>query len=128
MAEVACCFPRRDSRLLARQMTQAMLMELERRNCWTLAEALGHPGPHRLQHFLSRGSWDHDAARDRLARWGLQVNSPRVKRCWPSTRGETRSPPPTAWARPASTPGPWAGWDCARSPSTSPTPRRAATR
>ncbi|WP_318215137.1 transposase [Streptomyces sp. SCL15-6] len=46
-----------------------MLMELERRNCWTLAEALGHDGPHRLQHFLSRGSWDHDLARDRLAAW-----------------------------------------------------------
>ncbi|MGP3985848.1 transposase [Streptomyces sp. 3N207] len=69
MAEVACCFPRRDWRLPARQMTQAMLMELERRNCWTLAEAPGRPGPHRLQHFLSRGSWDHEAARDRLARW-----------------------------------------------------------
>ncbi|MFC9626182.1 transposase [Streptomyces sp. NPDC056930] len=69
MAEVADCFPRRDSRLLAREMTEAMLMELERRNCWTLAEALGHDGPYRLQHFLSRGSWDHDLARDRLASW-----------------------------------------------------------
>ncbi|MFE7404423.1 transposase [Streptomyces sp. NPDC057557] len=69
MAEVADCFPRRDSRLLAREMTEAMLMELERRNCWTLAEALGHDGPYRLQHFLSRGSWDHDQARGRLASW-----------------------------------------------------------
>ncbi|WP_258382861.1 IS701 family transposase [Streptomyces sp. NTH33] len=69
MAEVAGCFPRRDSRVLAREMTQAMLMELERRNRWTLAEALGHDGPYRLQHFLSRGSWDHDLARDRLAAW-----------------------------------------------------------
>lgn len=69
MAEVAGCFPRRDSRLLAREMTRAMLMELERRNCWTLAEALGHDGPHRLQHFLSRGAWDHDLARGRLATW-----------------------------------------------------------
>ncbi|MFH9983781.1 hypothetical protein ACH4ND_32105 [Streptomyces sp. NPDC017179] len=50
-------------------MTQAMLMELERRNCWTPAEALGYDGPHRLQHFLSRGSGDHDLARDRLAAW-----------------------------------------------------------
>lgn len=69
MGQLADCFPRRDSRLLAREMTQAMLMELERRNCWTLAEALGHDGPHRLQHFLSRGAWDQDAARDRLATW-----------------------------------------------------------
>jgi SRSO17 transposase len=69
MAQVADCFPRRDSRLLAREAVQAMLMELERRNCWSLAEALGHGGPHRLQHFLSRGAWDHDLARDRLAAW-----------------------------------------------------------
>lgn len=69
MAEVAGCFPRRDSRLLAREMTYAMLMELERRNCWTLSEALGHDGPHRLQHFLSRGAWDHDQARGRIAAW-----------------------------------------------------------
>jgi SRSO17 transposase len=69
MAQVADCFPRRDSRLLAREAVQAMLMELERRNCWSLAEALGHGGPHRLQHFLSRGAWDHDLARDRIAAW-----------------------------------------------------------
>ena len=69
MAEVAASFPRRDSRLLGREMTEAMLTELERRNCWTLAEALGHDGPWRLQHSLSRGSWDHDLARDRLASW-----------------------------------------------------------
>ncbi|MDX3073672.1 IS701 family transposase [Streptomyces sp. MI02-7b] len=69
MAAVAVCFPRRDSRMLGRAMTQGMLMELERRNCWTLAEALGHDGPHRLQHFLSRGAWNHDLARDRLAVW-----------------------------------------------------------
>ncbi|WP_431955260.1 transposase [Actinacidiphila sp. bgisy167] len=44
-------------------------MGVERANCWTLAEALGHSGPHRLQHFLARAVWDHDAVRDRLARW-----------------------------------------------------------
>ncbi|WP_146051264.1 transposase [Streptomyces noursei] len=67
MAEVAGGFPRGDARLLARQMTQSVLMKLVRRDCWTLAEALGHDGPHGLQHLLSRGSWDHDLARDRLA-------------------------------------------------------------
>ncbi|MFI8088598.1 IS701 family transposase [Streptomyces sp. NPDC086080] len=69
MAAAAVCFPRRDLRMLGRAMRQGMLMELERRNCWTLAEALGHDGPHRLQHFLSRGVWNHDLARDRLAAW-----------------------------------------------------------
>jgi SRSO17 transposase len=50
-------------------MCEAMLMELDTRNCWTLAEALGHCGPHRLQHFLARARVDHDLARDRLAAW-----------------------------------------------------------
>ncbi|MFE9500611.1 IS701 family transposase [Streptomyces collinus] len=69
MDTITDCFPRPEPRLVAREMTGAMLMELEARNCWTLAEALGHPGPHRLQHFLSRSGFDHDTARDRLAAW-----------------------------------------------------------
>jgi SRSO17 transposase len=69
MAAVANCFTRREPRLLAREMCEAMLMELDTRNCWTLAEAPGHCGPHRLQHFLARARVDHDLARDRLAAW-----------------------------------------------------------
>ena len=46
-------------------------MDVQRVSCWTLAEALGHSGPHRLQHFLSRAVWHHDAARDRLACWAV---------------------------------------------------------
>lgn len=67
--QIAGCFERREPRTLAREMTEAMLMELDTRNCWTLAEALGHVGPHRLQHFLSRAVVDHDLARDRIAAW-----------------------------------------------------------
>lgn len=51
MAKVADCFVQREPRLLARGMCEAMLMELDARNCWTMAEALGHCDPHRLQHF-----------------------------------------------------------------------------
>lgn len=60
---VAGCFPRRETRQTLREVTEAVLMGLERVNCWTLAEALGHRGPHRLQHFLSRAVWDHEAVR-----------------------------------------------------------------
>ncbi|MDH6222114.1 SRSO17 transposase [Streptomyces pseudovenezuelae] len=67
--EIADCFERREPRTLVREMTEAMLMELDTRNCWTLAEALGHRGPHRLQHFLSRAAVDHDRARDRITAW-----------------------------------------------------------
>lgn len=64
-------FPRGESRLLARDRAEAMLTGLETRNCWKLAEALGHTSPYRLQHFLSRGVWDHDAVRDRTATWAV---------------------------------------------------------
>jgi SRSO17 transposase len=68
---VAGCFPRRETRRTLREVTEAVLMGLERVNCWTLAEALGHRGPHRLQHFLSRAVWDHEAVRGHLAAFAV---------------------------------------------------------
>ena len=50
-------------------MVRGLLMELEDRNCWTLAEAAGHRGPHRLQHLLSRAVWDDQQALDIAAAW-----------------------------------------------------------
>ena len=38
-----------------------MLSNLERKNCWTIAEERGDVTPHGLQHMLSRASWDEDA-------------------------------------------------------------------
>jgi SRSO17 transposase len=52
-------------------MTEGLLMELEDANCWTLAEALGHSGPHRLQHLLSRACWDEQAVLDTTAAWAV---------------------------------------------------------
>jgi hypothetical protein len=33
-------------------MVSGLLMELEDYNCWTIAEAAGHRGPHRLQQLM----------------------------------------------------------------------------
>jgi hypothetical protein len=33
-------------------MVEVLLMELEDYNCWSIAEAAGHRGPHRLQHLV----------------------------------------------------------------------------
>lgn len=71
MGLVADCFPRRESRQTLRETVEAVLMGLERLNCWTLAEALGHSGPHRLQHFLSRAVWDHETVRERMAAFAV---------------------------------------------------------
>ena len=50
-------------------MVHGLLAELEDRNCWTLAEAAGHPGPHRMQHLLSRARCDEQQVLDCAADW-----------------------------------------------------------
>jgi SRSO17 transposase len=42
---------------------QALMLDLPRVNCWTLAEHAGHASPDRMQHLLERASWDIQAAR-----------------------------------------------------------------
>ena len=56
---------RRDASLLVwNKKTVAVVAPLERKNCWTIAEHVGHDSPHRLQHRLGRAVWDADGARD----------------------------------------------------------------
>jgi hypothetical protein len=69
LAEVAGCFPRRETRRTCTEKVSGLLSELEDRNCWTLAEAAGHRGPHRFHHFLSRAVWDEELMLDIAASW-----------------------------------------------------------
>jgi len=71
LGRVAGCFPRRETRQSCRQMVSGLLMELEDHNCWTIAEAAGHRGPHRLQHLLSRAVWDDQRVLDIAAAWAV---------------------------------------------------------
>ena len=71
LGRVAGCFPRRETRQSCRQMVSGLLMELEDHNCWTIAEAAGHRGPHRLQHFLSRAVWDDQQVLDIASAWAV---------------------------------------------------------
>ena len=52
-------------------MVSGLLMELEDYNCWTIAEAAGHRGPHRLQHLLSRAVWDDQQMLDIASGWAV---------------------------------------------------------
>jgi SRSO17 transposase len=45
----------------AASLMLGMLSNLERKNCWTIAEDRGDVTPYRLQHLLSRASWDEAA-------------------------------------------------------------------
>jgi len=69
LERVAGCFPRRETRQSCGQMVSGLLMELEDHNCWTIAEAAGHRGPHRLQHLLSRAVWDEQQMLDTASVW-----------------------------------------------------------
>jgi SRSO17 transposase len=71
LGRVAGCFPRRETRQCCAQMVNGLLMELEDHNCWTIAEAAGHRGPHRLQHLLSRAVWDDQQVLDIAAAWAV---------------------------------------------------------
>ena len=50
-------------------MVSGLLMELDDHNCQPVAEAIGHRGPHRLQHLLSRAIWDDRQVLDLAAAW-----------------------------------------------------------
>src|SRR5437660_4350419 len=52
-------------------MVRGLLMELEDHNCGTIAEAVGHRGPHRLQHLLSRAVWDEQRVLDTASAWAV---------------------------------------------------------
>jgi SRSO17 transposase len=46
-----------------------LVSDLERKNCWTIAERAGHRSPDGLQHLLARAVWDTDGVRDDLRRY-----------------------------------------------------------
>jgi SRSO17 transposase len=71
MGRVASCFARRETRVTCRDMVHGLLAELEDHNCWTMAEAAGHPGPHRMQHLLSRARVDEQQMLDAAAAWAV---------------------------------------------------------
>ena len=72
LGRIAGCFPRRETRQSCSQMVSGLLMELEDHNCWTIAEAAGHRGPHRLQHLLSRAVWDDQQVLDVASAWATR--------------------------------------------------------
>ncbi len=69
MARVAPCFARRETRMTCRDMVSGLMTELDDYNCWTLAEAAGHPSPCRMQHLLSRARCDERQMTDAAADW-----------------------------------------------------------
>jgi SRSO17 transposase len=64
MSLIANRFGRVEPRRHATAMTRALIAELPRANCWTLAEHAGYRTPDAFQNLLSRAVWDQDGVRD----------------------------------------------------------------
>lgn len=47
-------------------LVAGLVSDLERKNCWTIAEQAGHSSPHAFQHLLARAVCDIDGVRDDL--------------------------------------------------------------
>jgi SRSO17 transposase len=69
LGRAGSCFARRETRLTCRDMVHGLLMELDDHNCWTIAQAAGHPAPYRMQHLLSRARCDDQGILDTAADW-----------------------------------------------------------
>ena len=66
MAGMAGCFRRWEPRIQARKYVRALMSDLPRKNCWSIAEHAGDQDPHGMQHLLNRASRDTDGVRDDL--------------------------------------------------------------
>ena len=78
-AAVAGLFGRREPRRTFWDLVTGLLLHLPTANCWTIAEAVGHRSPYRLQHLLSRAVWDAEAVLATIARWVTgHLNGPAV--------------------------------------------------
>jgi SRSO17 transposase len=57
---IAGRFGRSEGRRRVRGFLLALLADLPRKNCWTLAEHAGDATPDGMQHLLARAVWDID--------------------------------------------------------------------
>ena len=69
LARIAPCFA--ETRLTCSNMVRGLLMELEDHNCWSIAEAVGHQSPSRLQHLLARARCDEQQLLQAAADWAI---------------------------------------------------------
>ncbi|MFV0526886.1 MAG: IS701 family transposase [Acidimicrobiales bacterium] len=72
MGRIASRFARVEAASNAGDLIAGLAANLERKNCWTIAEHAGHGTPDRLQHLLSRAVWDADGVRDDLRAFAVE--------------------------------------------------------
>lgn len=71
-------FSRRDLHARVQDYLTGLLAQVERKNSWQLAEAVGASSPHGFQRLLGRATWDADQVRDDLQQYvGEQIGDVR---------------------------------------------------
>lgn len=71
-ARFAHLFGRTEPREQAIKYVRALLMTIDRKNTWQMAEALGDQIPDAMQRLLYRSNWDADQARDILQQFVIE--------------------------------------------------------
>jgi SRSO17 transposase len=64
-------FARSEARKRAMDYLRGLMSQVERKNSWQLAEALGGATPYGVQHLLGRALWDVDVVRDELRQYAV---------------------------------------------------------
>ena len=64
LGRIAGRFARVEPRATARALVTGLLSDVERKNCWWLAQGAGHRTPDAMQRLLRAASWDADQVRD----------------------------------------------------------------
>ncbi|MFI0779413.1 IS701 family transposase [Streptomyces sp. NPDC021212] len=72
MARIASRFRRVEPRATARAYLLGLLSNVERKNCWQLAEQAGHGRPGPMQRLLRYARWDADAVRDDIRAYAAE--------------------------------------------------------
>ncbi|MFH8477230.1 IS701 family transposase [Streptomyces sp. NPDC018000] len=72
MARIAGRFGRVEPLATARSYLLGLLSNVERKNCWQLAEQAGHTRPGPMQRLLRYARWDADAVRDDLRAYAAE--------------------------------------------------------
>lgn len=65
-------FARAEARKRALDYLRGLMSQVERKNSWQLAEALGGATPYGVQHLLGRALWDVDVVRDELRQYVVE--------------------------------------------------------
>ena len=72
-ARFAHLFTRSEPRKKAVKYLRGLMAQVDRKNCWQLAEAVGDQTPDAMQRLLYKAKWDADAARDRMQQFVIET-------------------------------------------------------